>query len=175
MEKPVPTLDWRPIVTAPPDTDLELSVQENGEYHALIFPCRRDGSGWRGCQAAVPGTRAHAAPFDRIRVGGSRNGYAAAPALSRTRLDHQYGQVHGDVAGAVQEHLALISAWPVRGTAWRLSSGWIIDFDGTMHRAPRIKQHQHPSLYGCHRKIRERGVRVLGGRGLQKTWTDQGP
>ena len=46
----------------------------------------------------------------RIRTGGSRNGYAAAPALSWTRLDHQYGEVHGDVAGAVQRRLALISA-----------------------------------------------------------------
>ena len=45
MEKTVSTLDWRPVITAPADADLELSIYDNGEYHALVFPCRRDGSG----------------------------------------------------------------------------------------------------------------------------------
>ena len=36
--------DWQPIATAPTDADLELSIYEDGEYHALVFPCRRDGS-----------------------------------------------------------------------------------------------------------------------------------
>jgi hypothetical protein len=35
--------DWKPIATAPVDADLELSVYDEGEYHALVFPCRRDG------------------------------------------------------------------------------------------------------------------------------------
>lgn len=39
--------DWNPIATAPADADLELSIYDQGEYHALAFPCRRDGSGWR--------------------------------------------------------------------------------------------------------------------------------
>jgi hypothetical protein len=44
--------DWKPIATAPVDADLELSVYEEGEYHALVFPCRRDGSGgWRDVSA----------------------------------------------------------------------------------------------------------------------------
>ena len=47
MEKTVSILDWKPIATAPVDADLELSVYNEGEYHALVFPCRRDGSGWR--------------------------------------------------------------------------------------------------------------------------------
>jgi hypothetical protein len=38
--------EWHPISTAPFDRDLELSVIENGEVHALIFPCSRTGSGW---------------------------------------------------------------------------------------------------------------------------------
>ena len=31
--------------------DLELSVYAEGDYHALVFPCRRDGSGWRDVSA----------------------------------------------------------------------------------------------------------------------------
>ncbi|MGA8650447.1 MAG: hypothetical protein WB677_07475 [Xanthobacteraceae bacterium] len=38
---------WKPIAMAPAEVDLELSVYDEGEYHALVFPCRRDGSGWR--------------------------------------------------------------------------------------------------------------------------------
>jgi len=44
--------------------------------------------------------------LDRIRTGGSRNGYTTAPALPGPRLDHEHGALHGDVAGAVQGHLA---------------------------------------------------------------------
>jgi len=39
--------DWKPIATAPVDVDLELSIYDDGEYHALVFPRRRDGTGWR--------------------------------------------------------------------------------------------------------------------------------
>jgi hypothetical protein len=46
--------DWNPIATAPADTDLELSIYDQGEYHALAFPCRRDGSGWRDVGANRP-------------------------------------------------------------------------------------------------------------------------
>ena len=42
MEK---VADWKPIATAPVDADLELSIYEDGEYHALVFPCRRDAQG----------------------------------------------------------------------------------------------------------------------------------
>ena len=42
---------WHAIATAPADVDLELSIYDNGEYHALAFPCRRDGSGWRDVRA----------------------------------------------------------------------------------------------------------------------------
>ena len=54
MEKTIFDLDWRPIATAPADADLELSVYENGEYHAFVFPCRRDGAGWRDVRANRP-------------------------------------------------------------------------------------------------------------------------
>jgi hypothetical protein len=42
---------WKRIATAPADADLEVSVYDEGEYHALVFPCRRDGSGWRDVSA----------------------------------------------------------------------------------------------------------------------------
>jgi hypothetical protein len=38
---------WNTIDTAPANIELELSIFADGEYHALVFPCRRDGSGWR--------------------------------------------------------------------------------------------------------------------------------
>ena len=33
------------------EVDLELSIYDEGEYHALVFPYRRDGSGWRDVSA----------------------------------------------------------------------------------------------------------------------------
>ena len=39
--------DWKPIAPAPVNADLELSIYDQGEYHAVVFPCRRDGSSWR--------------------------------------------------------------------------------------------------------------------------------
>ena len=29
--------DWKPIATAPADADVELSVFDQGEYHALVY------------------------------------------------------------------------------------------------------------------------------------------
>jgi hypothetical protein len=37
---------WQPISSAPFDQDLELSVIEANETHALVFPCRRMANGW---------------------------------------------------------------------------------------------------------------------------------
>jgi hypothetical protein len=54
LEKAIPMSDWNPIATAPADTDLELSIYDQGEYHALVFPCRHDGSGWRDVSANRP-------------------------------------------------------------------------------------------------------------------------
>jgi len=45
---------WQPIATAPAHVDLELSIYDKGEYHALAFPCRRDGSGWHDVQTNRP-------------------------------------------------------------------------------------------------------------------------
>ena len=42
MEK---VLNWEPIATAPAHVEVELSVYDEGKYHALVFPCRRDGDG----------------------------------------------------------------------------------------------------------------------------------
>ena len=38
---------WQPIGIAPAQVELELSIYDKGEYHALVFPCLREGSGWR--------------------------------------------------------------------------------------------------------------------------------
>ena len=46
--------EWKPIATAPADLELELGIYDKGEYHALVFPCRRDGLGWRDVQANLP-------------------------------------------------------------------------------------------------------------------------
>jgi hypothetical protein len=45
------TSDWHPIATARVGADLELSIYDKGQYHALAFPCRRDGTGWRDVRA----------------------------------------------------------------------------------------------------------------------------
>ena len=37
---------WLPISTAPADRDLELSVIEREEVHALVFPCRKRDGEW---------------------------------------------------------------------------------------------------------------------------------
>ena len=42
---------WRPIATAPAHVELELSIYDKGEYHALVFPCQRDALGWRDVRA----------------------------------------------------------------------------------------------------------------------------
>lgn len=39
-------MNWQSIETAPFDQELQLSVIEDGEVHALIFPCRRTAGGW---------------------------------------------------------------------------------------------------------------------------------
>ncbi len=42
---------WQRIATVPSNIELELSIYDKGEYHALAFPVRRDGSGWRDVRA----------------------------------------------------------------------------------------------------------------------------
>lgn len=42
---------WQPIATAPAHVELELSIYDDSEYHALTFPCRHDGSSWRDVRA----------------------------------------------------------------------------------------------------------------------------
>ena len=37
---------WNPVATAPTNVELELCIYDSGEYHALAFPCRRNGVGW---------------------------------------------------------------------------------------------------------------------------------
>jgi hypothetical protein len=43
--------DWKPIASAPAGIELELSIYDGGEYHALAFPCQRENSGWRDVRA----------------------------------------------------------------------------------------------------------------------------
>ena len=37
---------WLPVSIAPSDADLEVCVMGGGELHAVIFPCRKAGTGW---------------------------------------------------------------------------------------------------------------------------------
>jgi hypothetical protein len=40
-------MDWRPIITAPWECDVELAVVDpDGSVRALAFPCRRTFGGW---------------------------------------------------------------------------------------------------------------------------------
>lgn len=41
-----PNVEWNPIASVPFNRDLELSVIERGEVHALTFSCRRTDGGW---------------------------------------------------------------------------------------------------------------------------------
>lgn len=45
---------WQPIATAPADIELKLSIYDRGEYHALAFPCQREGFRWRDVRANRP-------------------------------------------------------------------------------------------------------------------------
>ena len=54
MEEYVFVRKWQPIATAPLNAELELSIYDKGEYHTLIFPCRRDGKGWRDVRVNRP-------------------------------------------------------------------------------------------------------------------------
>ncbi len=54
MEKYVSVPNWHPIATAPLNTQVELSIYDEGEYHALTFPCLRDGEGWRDVRVSRP-------------------------------------------------------------------------------------------------------------------------
>ena len=37
---------WLPVSIAPSDADLEVCVMDGGGIHALIFPCRKNGTEW---------------------------------------------------------------------------------------------------------------------------------
>jgi hypothetical protein len=54
MQKAALSDGWMPISTAPANLELELGIYEGGEYHTLVFPCKRDGTGWRDVSANRP-------------------------------------------------------------------------------------------------------------------------
>ena len=94
---------------------LQRQQQAGGIKGAYVFinergqPFARMGIGRMIERAGdAAGLPSHAAAFNRIRTGGQGNGHTTAPALPRTCLDHEYRAIHSDVAGAVQEYLALI-------------------------------------------------------------------
>jgi hypothetical protein len=59
--------DWHPISSAPFEQDLELSVIELSEVHALVFPCRRTPRGWinAATKSTVSVTPTHWRPWPR--------------------------------------------------------------------------------------------------------------
>jgi hypothetical protein len=44
-------MEWKPISTAPFDSELELAVIDVRGPHALVFPCRRILGGWMDAEA----------------------------------------------------------------------------------------------------------------------------
>jgi hypothetical protein len=46
MARTVSNSAWSPITTAPGCVELELCVQDGGEYYRLAFPSRHNGVGW---------------------------------------------------------------------------------------------------------------------------------
>ncbi len=69
MEKYDFVRKWQRIATVPSNIELELSIYDKGEYHALAFPVRRDGSGWRDVRAnrLMPLKPTHWRPWDHGR------------------------------------------------------------------------------------------------------------
>lgn len=47
---------WQRISSAPFDRDLELAIIECEEIHSLVFPCRRDPTGWINAETREPVT-----------------------------------------------------------------------------------------------------------------------
>ena len=47
------TMEWKPIVGAPFNCDLELSVRDYDGHHALVFPCRRILDGWINAETST--------------------------------------------------------------------------------------------------------------------------
>jgi hypothetical protein len=74
MVEAVSNSTWNSIATAPDDVELELCVSDSGEYHALAFPCRRNGVGWSDVRLnkLVPIRPTHWRPWEREqrRLGG---------------------------------------------------------------------------------------------------------
>ena len=45
---------WLPISSAPADHELELSVIDGNEVHALVFPCSKRNGGWIDASTKKP-------------------------------------------------------------------------------------------------------------------------
>jgi hypothetical protein len=67
MEKFIAMPNWKPIATAPPNIELELCTYDSEEYHALVYPCRRNGVGWSDVRTnkMVPIRPTHWRPWER--------------------------------------------------------------------------------------------------------------
>lgn len=46
MESYAAKSNWKPIITAPANVELELCTFDNQEFSVLPFPYRRNGVGW---------------------------------------------------------------------------------------------------------------------------------
>ena len=47
-------MEWQPIVTAPFDRDLEVSIIGAKGVYAVVFPCRRVPHGWVKAETNMP-------------------------------------------------------------------------------------------------------------------------
>ena len=66
--------DWKPIAPAPVNADLELSIYDQGEYHAVVFPA--DATAQAGAMCA---DSACFEPSSGTRMTGSLMNYSPLP------------------------------------------------------------------------------------------------
>jgi hypothetical protein len=94
MEKTTPNNGWLPIATAPGDVELELSIFDDGEYHALAFPCKRDGSSWRdvGANRPMPLQPTHWRPWSRPHTSPIED------AMKEPGLDNRHRDKDGEIS-----------------------------------------------------------------------------
>jgi integrase len=97
-----------------------LRIRERARSALRPYGHRSHGrAGWRDRQPSVSGSRSHVAAFDRVCLGGERNGYTPAATLPGPRQHNQHGSLHRNVARTVQgcmaplEHAAIAHRTPL--------------------------------------------------------------
>jgi integrase len=84
-------------------------INERGQPFGRMGVARLTERAGQAAGLPFPRSRAHAAPFLRLRPGEQGDGYAKAPALPRPCLNHEHGEVQRDEPRAIQGYLAVAS------------------------------------------------------------------